>query len=739
MKRSYAMMLVCSSLLLCVLASCISREAAEKQLGAHTSDAAEYHTVTFYENGMVSQELAVKQGERVSDVPEGTKWRDEAGHTVDFATLAVTEDMAVYAQAPVTVRTEHVRYMTGEDNKFRPNEDMTRAEAAQVICNLVEENGYTPSDTATFSDVARDDAAYASVEEAASLGLMNGYADGTFHPDEPITRGEMVTALCRMMGVDEIVAQAFEDVNAENWAMGSVAAAMTKGWLTGYEDSDFYPDAPLTRAEAVVLINRAMGKTPNKTAIDLVCETSPYRDVSKKYWAYYDIVDVSFSSELMAYIMGEVPDAQQGFIILGDDLCHVNAEKKLDYFQKGFHTITDELDSDGVYYAPDNGYFLRRSKPGLQELDGSLFYVEKEDGPFASNYDYGYLHFGENARYTSGDAEVDGYVDAIMEPIIQGNSANLLREDKLREAYNAILFGDYDYMSRHTGWTRGSTGWSLKCAKVMYSTKRGSCYYWAASFLYLARRLGFQAYPVVGGVNENNAQHAWVMIDHGDQIDNIDVNNQSRLPAAQRQIDQDEYIYDVELDWAYRTGAHGRSPIRSGRDMFKQRRGHSYAIYHFPGDTSVVAPSNGDFFGEEEENNNDEDLFLDENGNTLVEGVDYTITYSDNGDGNILVTITYLKGPRAGTVVTYTIPKENFEGSLSPTPTTGTETNEPTPTTGTETNEPTPTTGTETSNPENSPGEGTTNTPGTTEPENTKIPETTAVPEPVVPNPDESE
>ncbi len=730
MKRSYAIMLVCFSLLLCVMASCISREAAERQ-GAHTSEAAEYHTVTFYENGMVSQELAVKQGERVSNVPEGMKWRDEAGHTVDFATLAVTEDMAVYAQAPVTVRSEHVRYMTGENNKFRPNDDMTRAEAAQVICNLVEDSGYTPGDTGTFSDVTRTDAAYDSVEEAASLGLMTGYADGTFRPDSPITRGEMVTVLCRVMDVDEIVAKAFEDVDTKDWTMGNVAAAMAKGWLTGYEDGDFYPDAPLTRAEAVVLINRALGKTPNKTAIDLVCETSPYRDVSKKSWAYYDIVDVSFSSELMAYIMGEVPDAQQGFIILGDDLCHINAEKKLDYFQKGFHTITDGLESDGVYYAPDNGYFLQRSKPGLQELDGSLFYVEKEDGPFVSNYDYGYLHFGENGRYTSGDVEVDGYVDAIMNPIIQGNTANLLREDKLREAYNAILFGDYDYMNRRTGWIRGSTGWSLRCAKEMYATKRGSCYYWAASFLYLARRLGFQAYPVVGGVNENNAQHAWVMIDHGAELDDIDVNNQAKLPAAQRQIDPDEYIYDVELDWAYRTGAHGRSPIRPGRDMFKQRRGHSYAIYFFPGDTSAVMPGGGDIFGEEEENN--DDLFMDENGNSLVEGVDYTITYSDNGDGTILVTITYLTGSRAGSVVTYTIPKENFEGSLTPTPTDGGEIIEPSPTGG-ETVDPTPTGG-ETVDPTPTGSEVTQPSPGTTEPDTPTTDPDPEDPDPVDPDP----
>ena len=683
MKRSYAIILVCLSFVLCVLGSCISREAAEQNdPAAQMSESVEYCTVTFYQDGMVREQIAVKYGETIPQPPEGESWQDAGGHTVDLAAMTVTGDMALYAWRPVSLRAESVQYMTGENNMFRPNDVVTRGQAAQILSSLLDEEWSDPGGREAFTDVTKDDESYASVEEIFSLGIMNGYGDGTFRPNEPITRGEMVTALCRMMDVDEIMALAFDDVTAEHWTVGSVAGAMAKGWLSGYEDGEFYPDAPLTRAQAAVLIDRALGKSPDKTAIDIACAASPYRDVSKKHWAYYDIVYSSLGSGLLASITDLEADGP-GLAVMDGGLCHINAENQMDYFQKGFHTIADGLDSDGLYYAPEDGYFLQRNTPGLKELDGSMFYVARQDGPFVTNSYYGYLYFGDNGRYTSGDVAVDGYVDAIMAGIIQGDTNNLLNEEKLRAAYDYILNGDYDYMSRNTGWRRGSTDWALECARTMYESKRGSCYYWAASFLYLARRLGFQAYPVCGGVNENNALHAWVMIDHGEQIDTLDVNSGVLDGGGEQEIDPDEYIYDIELDWAYRTGAHGRVPIREGRNLFKQTRGHAVIIYIFPGATWSAPPSNEDALGETGGAEENGDLYEG------VEGVDYTITYTDNGDGTILVTITYLTGSQAGTSTSYTIPASEYTGPLEPVQPTAEPTMEPVQPTAEPTTEPT--------------------------------------------------
>ena len=620
MRRSRLIIFGCFGLLMLILASCIERE-------------------------------PVEQSPQVSE-------------SVQFQPTEEQEQGQTPVQQPAgLVQTGHVLYMTAEDSMFRPDEAVTRGQMAQILCGLLENgNGYTPGTEPAFTDVGTDRPEYASVEQLASAGVLSGYGDGTFRPDEPVTRSEMVTSLCRLMGVDQVTALAFPDVGAEHWAMGSVAAAMASGWLSGYQDGGFYPDAPLTRAEAAVLLNRARGESPNKTAIDLACPASPYQDVPQDFWAYYDVVDVSYRNELLSYILGEAEDVTQGMILLDERLGHINAELKLDYFQKGFHTIQDGLATDGIYYAPEDGYFLQRSHPGLQELDGSMFYVEREDGPFVAGYDLGYLHFGDNGRYTSGDQEVDGYVDTIMAGIIQGDTASLLNEEKLREAYDVLLFGNYDYMTRPTGWQRGTTSWSLDCARTMYQTRRGSCYYWAASFLYLARRLGFQAYPVCGGVNENNALHAWVMIDHGSQIDDNDVNTEQNQNELTRVIDEDEYIYDIELDWAYRTGAHGRVPIRPGRDLFKQTRGHTIVHYIFPGDTWYAPPMDEtDAIGDEQNADNEGELFENSNGDELTEGVDYTTSYVNNGDGTITVTITYLTGDQAGTTTSYTVLDPNYD------------------------------------------------------------------------------
>ena len=643
MKRTHAAILIVLTLLLCLLASCISREAAEQQgQTAQVSGSAAAHVVTFYQDGMVIQQVSVPHGGRVSQYPQGFEWRDASGDNVDVANLAVTEDMDLFVREQLDVRAQHVKYLSCEEELFQPQGYVTRGQLAQIVDILLGDEDRAETELTTFADVPAGDPVYESVGRVGTLGIMSGNGDGAFRPNDNVTRAEMVTTLCRLMDVKEMMALAFPDVPADHWAVGSVAAAMAAGWLNGYEDGNFYPDAPVTRAEAAVLINRARGRQVNKNAIDVVCKVSPYRDVSPKNWAYYDVIDASYMNELLSYILGEVEGLRPGFILLGDEMCHVNADLRLDYMQKGFHTFEDDLTTDGLYYAPEDGYFLQRSKPGLQELDGSMFYVEKADGPFSTNYDLGYLHFGENGRYTSGDETVDGYVDNIMSNIIKGDTKNLLSEKKLREAYDAIINGGYDYLTRNTGWQRGSTGWALQCARVMFTTKRGGCYYWAASFLYLARRLGFQAYPVCGGVNENNALHAWVMIEESGN----------------------EYIYDVELDWAYRTGAHGRVSIRPGRNLFKQLRGSSVVTYIFPGDTWYAPPTDEvDALSSEV----DSSLYQDEFGNDLIEGVDYVVLYTDNGDGTITVTYSYLTGSRAGTSVSQTI--TGSMPSASPTPT----------------------------------------------------------------------
>ena len=566
MKRKTAVILSFVSIFMCVLASCVIRDRS-----AVAEIKPEEYTVTFYQDQQVLSQEKVTEGGHAVNVPQGMSWRNETGSIVDPAAIAVTRDMAFYARGNAALRTGHIQYLTIQGEQFQPDAHVTRGQAAQMLGVLLSPDQTFPAvEENVFSDVTAGSPCYDSVQKLAALQVVFGYGDGTFRPDEEITRGELITLLCRLTGVSEIAATSFPDVAQTHWALGTIAASVTEGWAKGMGDGQFYPDYPATRAETVALIARICGRAPNNSVIDLCCQDSPYTDVPRSHWAYYYIIDASYRNELLSYVMGEMTDLQPGIVFLGDKMGHIDPETgSLDAYQKGFHTVSDGLPTDGLYYAPEDGFFFQRFQPGLQELDGSMFYVEQADGPFATDFDLGYLHFGSNGRYTSGDQELDGYVNAIMNPIIQNSTDNLLSEAKLREAYNVIVFGGYSYAPRKDGgWPRGSTNWTITSAKLMFQDKRGTCYYFAGAFLQLARRLGFQAYPICGGVGTDNKLHAWVMID--DEFGN-------------------EYIYDTELDAAYRNHWY-RGISYTVEDMFKQLRGHAHVLYIFPGDTYTAPP-----------------------------------------------------------------------------------------------------------------------------------------------------
>lgn len=568
-------------LLVCVLAlaltACIGREKAMRQQAMLD----EYTTITYYfGEDIIGLEKTVP-GKALLQIPDGDyDWQNEAGEPVDLSTYVATEqDASFYISvgvssladpAEILYRDGHVRYITAAGNQFLPESKVTRGELAVMLSAVLDTEAMGPLSGDGFTDVPAGTSEAAAVNTLSALGVLSGYADRTFRPDEAVTRAELAAILFRMSGGEHSGGEAFSDLDEDYWAYEYLAWAREAGYMTGYGDGCIYPERDITRAEAVVIINRLRDREPNRAAIDLVCEVLPYVDVTPGHWAFYHIIDASYSNELMAYIIGDAENAEPGFILIDEQLCHVNGETlRLDYYIQGFHTI-----DGGLYYVPQNGYFIQRFEEGVTELDGDMLYVTADDGPFLTNGDYGYLHFDENGRYTSGSVVVDEHVDRILADILHDDS--LTREEKLYKAFLAIRDGGYFYMRRNTGWQRGSTSWALECAEVMYETKTGTCYYWAASFLYLARRLGYQAYPVCGGVGTQNQLHAWVMIEWPDG---------------------NEYIFDVELEWAYMTDFY-----RQGygyMNMFKQPRSSPNAIYVFPGEDPW-------YYGVAEENNEDD-------------------------------------------------------------------------------------------------------------------------------------
>lgn len=192
---------------------------------------------------------------------------------------------------------DHKAYLTGyPDSTFRADRNMTRAEVAQMFYALLLDKNVTI--TKSFSDVP-DDAWYATaVKTLASLGMMDGYPDGTFRPDEPITRAEFAT-VGLAFAYDPLDAScSYYDVGANAWYYTYVAQATTYGWIGGYPDNTFRPGNNITRVEVCVIVNNMLGRDADERYIDRhEDELVHFVDLSDSYWGYYTIMESTNTHE----------------------------------------------------------------------------------------------------------------------------------------------------------------------------------------------------------------------------------------------------------------------------------------------------------------------------------------------------------------------------------------------------------------------------------------------------------
>jgi hypothetical protein len=147
-----------------------------------------------------------------------------------------------------------------EDGSFRPDVQISRAEFMTMVNNAFE---YTEKADTDFKDVDSDDWFYPEVQKAVKAAYLLGYEDNTARPDNKITRQEAALIIARIKDLDNYAAGAakFADVSEiAAWAIGGVGAVADEGYVIGYEDIAFRPLRFISRAEALVIIDRAMDK-----------------------------------------------------------------------------------------------------------------------------------------------------------------------------------------------------------------------------------------------------------------------------------------------------------------------------------------------------------------------------------------------------------------------------------------------------------------------------------------------
>ncbi len=206
-------------------------------------------------------------------------------------------DLMFYKEKPPV--TTHEAYMKGyEGGLFKPQGNMTRAEAATIVARLsAGGDELVPTDkTTAFTDVPSDQWYYKYVSYVESLGYLASYS-GSFEPNKAITRAEFVELVYNMgLLSDKGQNGTFTDVATDHPKATVISAAGKAGLVNGYDNGDgtfsFRPDATITRAEVVKVINNAYGRsiTTDKLAPEVKYS---FNDVEKSFWAYADIMEAT--------------------------------------------------------------------------------------------------------------------------------------------------------------------------------------------------------------------------------------------------------------------------------------------------------------------------------------------------------------------------------------------------------------------------------------------------------------
>ena len=390
---------------------------------------------------------------------------------------ALPESLPEPAPAEDTrVFTQHADYMAGSNNGlFYPDRTLKRSEFA-VICKALA-IGEIPEDAQApeYADDTADlwFAEYADYATEAGLLLLD--EEGAFRGEDPVTRAECAYALAQTLwsqdegktkksktSKSEEPVAPFPDVLSDHWAAKEIARCASEGIFGGDDQGYFRPENGLTRAEAVTVFNNLLGRKADVSAIGASAELAIFPDVPSGHWAYYQIMEAT--------------------------TCHTAADNSFGAEDWGEVQPREGILQDG---------FLR--------INGRLYCVK--DGRFLYNTQDGIFVYDANGRYTTGNAELDEKLNAVINRLV---SPSMTREQQMRALFNYCR-DDFTYLKRDLV-DLGTEGWEPAYALEFLNIGKGNCYSFSSTYTLLCRNLGLEAYCTMGSLQQWTGPHGWTIV-----------------------------------------------------------------------------------------------------------------------------------------------------------------------------------------------------------------------------------
>lgn len=405
---------------------------------------------------------------------------------------------AVPAEAPEPeepVYLSHENFMQADGGFFRPDEVLRRAECAQLLYNL--SGSVPPSEPVSYTDVAPE-AWYAAAVRACGALLPAQDDPALFAPQASVTEQAFADALRAVLHPDAAAAEA-------------KSAAQTPSEA---EEPGEAP-APLTRAQAAVLIGRALGRAPDTACIAAVPHTL-LLDVPEDRADYAAIVEAVTPHEYAQTSSGaeqwktgtfDGSALQPGVYLSGGSGFLVGEDGRV-LRGSGFA----ELNGERYARCDDTGRILADGAPHY--FEGEAIYASS-GGALLRACAYGECRYDDDGCYTTGSQSLDALLDAFL---AEHTTSDMTQSECLRACYDAVrAFG---YLGRNAAYGAEVKtipySKQLEFAEKIFSTGKGDCYNFTAAFCLLARRLGYLAKPVVGECayswNWGGIAHGWVEI-----------------------------------------------------------------------------------------------------------------------------------------------------------------------------------------------------------------------------------